>query len=298
MACVAFDLDNTLGFFEIIKPLVYLWSTEHLSNPEQARVNKQFKPSINLLNHLQAAKETFANSILKDRVILDTIIRPNLDALFLPLLEAKKTRHLKTIIIYSNTGVSYAVELAKYLIEHIYNTSIFSLEADHWHPLRQADRVNQVNGYDIELYKTMETLQKLFKKALHKKKAIPAKNILFVDDRSPKHRLEENEPEGLTYIVPTRFSPVVTKKQKDYIMFLAFSALISQGLTTNKEYLESGFCNRNIPYDFTKRHPIKGLPALLEYVRSSMHESVGSAWVSDTTELSSQVRAFLQKVKP
>lgn len=297
MACVAFDLDCTLGFFEITNPLVYLWSIEHIRNPEQARVNRQFKPSITLLNRLQRAKETFAKSLLADPAILSTVIRPNLDALMLPLLEAKKVNRLKTIIIYSNTGVSYSVELAKFLIESIYKTNVFSLEADHWHPLRTADHVNRMNGHYVEPYKTMETLQKLFKKALHKKKSIPIKNILFVDDRSPKHKLQENEAEGLTYIVPTHFNPVVTKKQKDYIMFLAVSALVSQGLTDNKEYLESGFCHRNIPYDFTKQESISGLPALLEYVRNEMDTSRGAPWVQDTAALSAQVRTFLSGVR-
>ena len=299
MACVAFDLDCTLGFFEIVNPLANLWSTDHLTNPEQSRNNSRLRISVTLRQKLQRARETFAQSLLKDLSILKTVLRSNLDALFLPLLEAKRARLLKTIIIYSNTSSNYSVQLAKYLIESIYQTNVFSLEANHWHPLRAADFVNQKNGKYVEPYKTMETLQKLFKKALHQKAPIPAKNILFVDDRIPKHRLEENEAEGLTYIVPTPYAPAVTAEQRDYILFLAFNALVSQGLTKNAEYLNSGFCNRNIPYDYTKIHRIDGLTPLLEYVRKSMDDaSDGSTWVSDTRKLSSEVRAFLHQVQP
>jgi len=299
MACVAFDLDCTLGFFEIVNRLANLWSTEHLTNPEQSRNNSRLRISVTLRQKLQRARETFAQSLLKDPSILKTVIRPNLDALFLPLLEAKRTRLLKTIIMYSNTSSNYSIELAKYLIECIYQTRVFSLEANYWHPLRQADAINYKAPKYVEPYKTMETLQKLFKKALHQKAPIPVKNILFVDDRIPKHRLEENEAEGLTYIVPTPYAPVVTPQQRDYILFLAFNALVSQGLTKNAEYLNSGFCHRNIPYDYTKIHRVDGLTSLLEYVRKSMDDaSDGSTWVPDTRKLSSEVRAFLHQVQP
>ena len=73
----------------------------------------------------------------------------------------------------------------------------------------------------------------------------------------------------------------------------------SHKVTKNAEYLNSGFCHRNIPYDYTKIRRVDGLTQLLEYVRKSMDDaSDGSTWVPDTKKLSSEVRAFLHQVQP
>lgn len=298
MACVAFDLDSTLGFFGVVNPLAYLWSVDDLTNPEQLRVNTPKKMSPMLLRQLEDAKRIFADKLLKDDELLATVIRPNIDALLTPLLEARKSQHLKTIIIYSNTSVSYSVDLAKYLLEQLFQTNIFSLEADHWHPLRDADHIHEKNNKYVEPLKTIETLQKLFKKALHQKKDVPLNNILFVDDREPKHTLQGQEQGGLTYIVPTAFSSPVTMKQKDKIFRLAQMTLYESGLSQNKEYLASGFCNRNIPYDYTKDFPLKGLSELVGFVAHYMKDVKGFEWTPDTAALTRQVRKFLNKVKP
>jgi len=298
MACVAFDLDSTLGFFGVVNPLAYLWSVDHLMNPEQLRVNSPKKMSSMLLRQLEDAKRIFADKLLKDDELLATVIRPNIDALLTPLLEARRSKHLKTIIIYSNTSVSYSVELAKYLLEQLFQTNIFSLEADHWHPLRDADHVHEKKNEYVEPLKTIETLQKLFKKALHQKKTVPLNNILFVDDRLPKHTLQEQEQEGLTYIVPTAFSSPVTMKQKNRIFRLAQLALYESGLSQNREYLASGFCNRNIPYDYTKDIPLKGLNELVGFVAHSMKDVKGFEWRPDTAALTRKVHKFLNQVKP
>jgi hypothetical protein len=299
MAYVAFDLDNTLGFFEITNKFAFLWSPSFLDNPEHSIVNRPLNLPSSLSQQLKRARQIFVDKLLEDKDILNTIIRPNIDSLILPLLEAKKKGKLKTIIIYSNTGVSYSLELAKAILEKKYGTEIFSLLADHWHPLRAADHKDHRPGHYVEPYKTIQTLTLLFKSATKEKANIPYKNILFVDDRMPKHTLQVQEVEGLTYLVPTHFVPKITHLQKDYLLFLAWMSLEEAGLLRNPDYFRSGFCTRNIPYEITKVYTIRGFPDLLAYVFQSVEHVKGSvrAWVPDTASLKAKMTRFLKQVR-
>ena len=298
MAYVAFDLDNTLGFFELTNPLAFLWSPDFLENPEQSAVNHRLDISSKHNAKLKKARATFANSLLNDSDLLSLVIRPNIDAIILPLL--KKKKKLKTAIIYSNTGVTYSMELAKYLIEKKFKAPEFiSLMADHWHPLRVADRPRYVpEGRYVQPEKTIKTLQLLFRTALGTKTVPPVNKIMFVDDRDPKHKLEAQEEDGLTYVVPTAFFPKFTDYQKRAIMFLALEALDREGLLSDEEYLSSGFCNRIIPYDYTKRHPVRGFPALFNYVWDQVMEvkSEYNTWEPDTISLQGRVEQYLENI--
>lgn len=299
MAYVAFDLDNTLGFFEITNKFAFLWSPSFLDNPEHSVVNRPLNLSPALTGQLKRAREIFVDKLLKDKDILKTIIRPNIDTLILPLLEAKKRGKLKTIIIYSNTGVTYSLELAKAILEKKYGTELFSLLADHWHPLRVADHKDHRPGHYVEPYKTIQTLTRLFKAATKRQNEIPYENILFVDDRMPKHTLQQQEVDGLTYLVPTHFVPKITHSQKDYLLFLAWMSLEEAGLLRNPEYFRSGFCTRNIPYEMTKVHSIRGFPDLLTYVFQSIEHVKGAVrtWVPDTESLKARMARFLKQVR-
>jgi hypothetical protein len=276
-----------------------MWSSEFITNPEQAKNNSPLKISATLEKKLKAVRETFAKSLLADKDILYTVLRPNLDAMIIPLLEARKTRKLKTVIIYSNTGVTYSTELAKYLIESLYNArGFFSLLADHWHPLRDEDRKDERPGVYVEPYKTIGTLQKLFAEATHTAGPVPLNKIMFVDDRQEKHRLTEQEGEGLTYLKPTRFVPKITDKQRDYMLFLALMAMNKHGVLDSTEYMESAFCHRDIPYEFTKKHLIRGFPDLVEFIMDEIwnEEGHGTTWKADTAAITSVMKRFLNNV--
>jgi hypothetical protein len=141
MAYVAFDLDATLGFFEITNPLAFLWSPDWLENPEQSALNGRLTLSHGLRVKLSRARIAFANALFANKELLNIVLRPNLDAFFPHLIQAKKAKKVKSIIIYSNTSVTYSMELAKALIEKKFRAPrLFSLMADHWNPLRSADR--------------------------------------------------------------------------------------------------------------------------------------------------------------
>ena len=290
MAHVAFDLDRTLGFFEIVSPLAFLWSKEFLSNPEQSAVNSALRISKKLELQLTKARESFARSLLGEPALLFTVLRPDLSEMINPLLRAKC---FKTAIIYSNTGVSYSVELAKFIIEKQYKApNFFSLTADHWHPLRDEDRTDKFT----EPKKTIGTLQKLFRRATHARKDVPIKNIMFVDDRTPKHDLTAQEKDGLVYMHLLPYVPSVTDKQRDQLLFLAVAALDKHGLLRYTEYLQSPFCYRNIPYEYTKQHPIRGFRELLSFVKASMYhvEADKTNWEKGLPYIRETMRDYLE----
>jgi hypothetical protein len=292
MAHVAFDLDRTLGFFEIVGPLAFLWSKEFLLNPEQSANNSSMRMSRKLELQLARARETFARSLLGDPDLLFTVLRPDLGELIRPLL---KSSEFKTAIIYSNTGVSYSVELGKFLIEKYFKApNFFSLTADHWHPLRDEDRTDKFD----EPKKTIGTLQKLFRRATHRRKDVPMKNILFVDDRVPKHELASQEKQGLTYLHIHPFVPFITAKQREQLLFLAVAALDKHGLLKSTEYLESGFCHRDIPYDYTKHHPIRGFRELLSFVKMAMLEVKveTTRWKEEVNYIHKTMKEYLENI--
>ena len=299
MAYVAFDLDNTLGFFELTNPLAFLWSPDFLENPEQSAPNGRLDLTAKLHVKLKKARNNFANNLLADPALLSLVLRPNLDVIFPPLIQAKKAGKLKAIIIYSNTGVTYSMELAKYLIEKKYKMpGLISLMADHWHPLRVADRPRYVpEGRYVQPEKTIKTLHHLFKAATGQKGPIAVNKIMFMDDRNPKHKLQEQEAEGLTYIVPTAFHPYITDYQKRAILFLALESMDKCGLLGDADYLSSGFCNRKIPYDHVKIHAIHGFPALFSYVWEKIEGVESGRWTPDTLALESQIFKYLDHVK-
>jgi hypothetical protein len=299
MAHVAFDLDCTLGFFEITNAFASLWSPDFLRNPEQMAPNGSFNLSASLTGKLKRARYNFASALLKTPELLDTVIRPNLDVVMEKLMAAKRARKLKTVIIYSNTGVTYSMELAKMLIERLYKAQgFFSLMADHWHPLREADHVLERQKVYIEPLKTISTLQKLFKEATRSAKEVPLKQILFVDDRLPKHTLQEQELDGLTYIVPSRFVPKVSNFQKKALLFMAMDAMDEAGLLHDEEYLKSGFCHRKISYHFKRLHAVNGFPDLFTYVWDKIEniKVAQRSWTPDTMNLSARLQKFLEQI--
>ncbi len=298
-AHVAFDLDSTLGFFEITNPLSHFWSPEFVGNPEQIAPNEgPLDISPRLAKKLKRARQIFATRLAQNKELLRLVLRPNLDAMFLPLLKARRNKKLATVILYSNTGVTPSTELAKLLIEQRYKApGLIALAADHWHPLRVADRFPLPKNTYMEPLKTMETLQKLFSAATGRRGPVPFEHILFVDDRFPKHDLQRDEPRGLTYVVPTPFIPRLTKERKKAILMLAMECMDHVGLLRDHEYLESRFCNRFIPYDFTKRHTIRGFPDLFQYVWTEMSGVVGArSWSDDTAYLEREVTEFLRRI--
>jgi hypothetical protein len=299
MAYVAFDLDNTLGFFEYTNPLSFFWSPEMLTNPEQARANPgvaELPPA--LLRRLAQARENFYTRLrTKHALLARKLLRTNLSRLLDPLLRLRRRRDLRSVIIYSNTGVTPSLEFAKRLIEDTFYLNsgprgFFDVLADHWHPLRVHDRV--AGGGD--LHKTTRVLKDLFHEATGVRP--PSSKILFVDDRQPKHELAEAEADGLTYLVPTPYYVNLGQRDRLTLVAAAIEAMHDAGLLENKAYLESAFCNRKIPLSPTTSYEVNGFKALVEFVIGQvMAVKVPlKPWENDSDEIDDAMNTFLKKI--
>jgi len=285
MAYVAFDLDNTLGFFEITNQLAHLWCPV-----------PQMGISDELCKKLKLARTMFADQLLNNRMLLITILRPSLTAIIPQLLHAKHKGSLRSVVIYSNTGSKYSMELAKYLIETRFNCpGFFSLMVDRSSPLRVTDYSRQALADNIGgPEKTFYTLQQLFKRATGESKGPSPHKVIFIDDLIPKHKLEEEEINGLNYIVPTAFYPMVTQLQKDRIVLIALYCIEKAGLMQDKEYLSSGFCNQTIG-----SHKINGFIDIYQYVFKQIRliKTLNNKWVSDTDDLKNNIKRCLNNIK-
>ena len=289
MAYVAFDLDNTLGYFEVVGPLAFFMSPEFLKNPEES-VRNPLTISRRLTLLLEHVRHDFAAELLKRPHILHAVLRPNLDTLIKPLLK-KKT----TVIIYSNTGNTFSTHLAKDLIERKYKSpGLIKLIADVFHPLRKPE-TSGLRGADgfLNPDKTFPVLNTLLAAASKRLKPIHPGHIMFVDDRTPMHPIAEAVSVGLTYIKPTPYAPKLSKAVRQEILEVALDVMDKAGLLSDAEYLASGFCFRRI-----RRKEgiaaIKGFPDLFSYVWKSMNETYYPPfkWVDDTPSLEIGMRRF------
>lgn len=312
-AYVAFDLDNTLGFFEYTNPLSFFWSPEMLTNPEQAHVNPGIKlrpPPHSLLRCLAHARQLFVHWLLSSREeepvpksILHKILRPNLATLLAPLLRLRKKGLLKTVIIYSNTGVGPSLEFAKELIETKFGChGLFDLLADHWHPLRRHDqfKAGSMAAAAGELRKTPRVLKALFKEAAgaRRRSTSPSSDqILFVDDFLPKHEIQEEEAKGLTYIVPTPYCSSLSLSEKKALVAAAIECLHRAGVLDDPDY--AVFYTRKIPFEHEHTIELESFSDLAEFVLGEVivTEPRYGAWRNDTRDLQSQMTTFLEKIE-
>ena len=299
-AYAGFDVDMTLGFFELTNPLALFWSPELLENG--ATENGHPPLSARLRARLAAARKHFADYLLNFPELLVFVLRPNISVLLIPLLKLRQAKKLKAVVLYSNTGVTYSLELAKQLLEGLFHVyGLIGAAADIWHPFRVADEVPETD----EPLKRFETLVRLLRAASSKKSGptlpISPEQVVFVDDRQPRHALAAEEAHGLTYIVPTPFFSHPSKDAKKEILALALLALEGQGLLENEEYLSSPFCNRIVASAKTSRQKeIHGFESLKKLVEEELERGVGryaGKWQDDTAELSAAMDAFVAKFR-
>lgn len=295
MAFVAFDLDNTLGYFEVVGPLAYFMSPDYLMNPEES-VKNPLTLSKRLMAKLQNVRRDFVTKLLQRPDVLHAVLRPNLDALIRPLLKEKIT-----VIIYSNTGNTFSTHLAKDLIERKYKApGLIKLIADVFHPLR-APETTGAAGADgfLNPDKTFPVLERLLQAASHRHAPIHPAQIAFVDDRTPMHPIVEARKRGLTYIQPTPYAPRLTRKVRQEILQIALEAMEKAGLLSDGEYLSSGICFRRI-----RRQEgvttLRGFPDVFSYVWKTMNETYypPMQWEADTLSLESGMRRFFQQARP
>lgn len=294
MAYIAFDLDNTLGYFEIVGPLAFFMSPEFLKNPEET-VSNELTISKRLVAKLDHVRREFAKELLKRDDLLHAVLRPNLDSMIKPLLRKKPT-----VIIYSNTGNTFSTHLARDLIEQKYKSpGLFKLIADVFHPLRKPETTGAkgADGY-LDPKKTYPVLANLLMHAAKIHTPIHPDQVLFVDDKTPMHPIANATVYGLTYIKPTPYVPKISKKVRQEILQLALAAMDRSGLLSDQEYLASGFCFRTV-----RRAKgvttFRGFPDVLSYVWKTMNESYypPGVWNDDTFTIEIEMRRFFSQLR-
>jgi len=297
MAYVAFDVDSTVGYFEVVNALANFWSPDYINNMEQSVYSGKARISERLAKKLKKARDLFAAELFRHPKLLYTVLRSNIHAMFGPLLKLKRAGLLRAVVLYSNTSVGYSLELAKALIEKLFHSpGLILCMVDHWHPIRTADHPEPLAPLRyIEPVKQFDTLEAIFKRATGSRASVRPTSVLFVDDRRKKHALQAQEREGLTYVVPTPFFVNTTYEQKRKLFELALGALADAGVLGDPEYQVSKFCTRDIPYDYTNVFFVRNFYQLKGFVwrqMTSAAEYKGS-WKNDTAKLNREFDYYL-----
>ena len=242
MALVAFDLDKTLGYFKHVSPWGDFFSVETLENSFNTSINPGFTIPATLRGKLRKAETIFIETLLSNKPILQTLLRPNVGSLLRPLIRAKNAKKIRAVCIYSNTWSTFTVVLAKRLLERLYDCpGFFDATIDATHPLRAHDW--GTIEYD-EPIKTFRVLRDIFRTECGVKGAIEPSDVLFVDEREEDHSILGTH--GVTYLKPTPFSPVISDEIKEYVFMAGVAALDESGLFADREYLDSKIfhCNK------------------------------------------------------
>jgi hypothetical protein len=237
MSYVAFDLDNTLGYFYHIMAVAPFLSAETLENWSYMRHNSGFKLSPSLKAKLKKAEAAYIDAVLERPHLIQILLRPNIDAMMRPILTGRQNGRVRSVVIYSNTDNAFAIRLAVRLLEARYGVrDLFCGTVDATHPIRKPDYAQIEGG---EPLKTFPVLRSIFRRLC--KVALPIKphEVIFIDERPKRHALTNYEPEGLTYIQPTVYAPKLPQAHKKEIFKLLLDVLDAQGLLRDDEYMNS-----------------------------------------------------------
>ena len=234
MAYVAFDLDNTLGYFSHIGIFADFFSIENLENNFNKILNPKFQIESGLKEDLRNAAKLYIRKILESPEILETVLRPNLDALIKPIIKGRRSGKIKAVCIYSNTWNTFAVHMGKEIIESKYKyKGLFDTVVDASHSIRRYDWLNRPQGQQVKTFKVLESI---FKDLCGIRGHIIPSDILFVDERKEYHEIKED---GVHYLKPTEFLPKVSSNILHKVYMACMECLEETGLINNTKYLNS-----------------------------------------------------------
>jgi hypothetical protein len=231
---VAFDLDETLGYFG--SPVMHLLFLDLVSLYQDTTVIKApFEPSENLKEKLNAAFQAFAIRLasLEDGRIC---LRQGILDIVKRLVQLQDEGKVKKIVIYSNNGNIQCLKFAKIMIEFILGRNNIFCDLIHfYHPLRL-----QGNSPDLsnpgKASKTFPVFQKIFAETCGEtdveSKILP-QNSLFFDDTSHSKLLATLPPTNYFRVQPYK------KDISFEVLNSVFDSVIkSFMLDTNEEYLQ------------------------------------------------------------
>ena len=234
MALVAFDLDNTLGSFDAVGPWGEFFSVEMLENG-----SNRISLTPTLKSRLRKAEDMLVEQIKANKGLFELIFRPNLDALIVPLVKAKRSGKVRAVCMYSNTSCTFSMYFAKRIIEDRYNCpDFFDCVVDVTHPIRKYDW-NQNKIDKIQPLKTFVGLKRIFRTLCGVTDDIYPARILFIDDRSVKHHLAQEEKDGLVYLLVTPYIADISQNLRKQVYLMGLQVLMDTHMVDYPAYLSS-----------------------------------------------------------
>ncbi len=177
MKVVVFDLDRTLGYFHCL-----------------VNIPKAPQPA-NKLYHLASELANIPEC---------PILRPGIIGVLRYVYAARIMKQVSHIILYSNNPNTNLVSIAVMLIELELGLTtegpLFDFVLDANTEIRKQHDTFKVSPNDAG--KTMNTIRVLIP-------AISPMNVIFIDDH-PNHPIKDSISDGLSYIIPTPYSFVMT----------------------------------------------------------------------------------------
>jgi hypothetical protein len=292
---VTFDLDSTLGSFDLVGPWSAVFSIETLENG-----NNKIQLTAALKRRLRAAESLFIEKVKANTKMMKLIFRPNLDALIRPLIKAKRAGKIGAICMYSNTFNTFTMYFAKQLIEERYTCpGFFDCLVDSTHPIRKYDW-DQNKEDKTQPLKTFHGLKKIFKMLCGVKETIRPENVLFVDDRSIKHHLEVEEKNGLTYLQVSPYIPDFNMEMRKLAYIMGLEVLLETNLVDCPAFLSSKIFHTEKPMMVGSEHTtvkIDGVFDLLKIVENDILTPYPPPKTinNDTVNIRRTIIAFLNK---
>lgn len=186
---VAFDMDQTLGCFDLVHPfltvffpdvLQQVYRAPYYDGKKQPKLDISPKEKKSLADAFQVFVKWMAVKEEKNK-----LLRPGIIQILQLLLKAKKQGLVGGLIIYSNNSNPYMLHFCHELIRCIIGAKepVFCQLLHWWHPLRNAEVRNpsvvRLLGHGP---KTVETIQRAFKMYPCAAASVPSSHILFFDD--------------------------------------------------------------------------------------------------------------------
>ena len=237
MACIGFDLDETLGRFSV--PFYHLLFLQpHTSLYREAwsglygteKIAEPIPLSESLQSKLDHAFDLFVDCIAQENQETLGLLRPGIFEIARRLYELKLTTppKVRAVVIYSNNGNMATLRLAAALIEKVANTpGLFCNFVHRFHPSRASE---VTVGDPGNATKTLQTLVNAFEEGGCPRDEIRVENIYFFDDR--------RHDDIADVIGPRYFLVPPYKFDADPVVFnrCFVKAFQSAGLLQDKEY--------------------------------------------------------------
>ena len=238
MACIGFDLDETLGRFStphyntlFLQPHIVLYEEGQFSG----RYGTQQYPapiplSPTLRKQLDTAFNMFANCLAeKERTANLGLLRPGIVEIAKQLYESKQRGQVRSVLIYSNNGNLALLHLAGKMIEKLADAPGLFCNYLHWfHPSR-ATEVEY--GRPGAARKTIAVLQKAFQEGSCTSELVEPENIFFIDDIQHENIFSAIGPNHYIQVLPYKFDA------DPHLIDECFrNVKIESGLESNSEY--------------------------------------------------------------